>query len=321
MRNLKDRLADIAALIPRGAPTLYCDFPIHNNFGDALIMLGTAAFLEHVGNPITDCFAIFAPQKISLPRAEGTVWILHGGGNFGDLWPGHQGFREQVILAHPLNRIIGLPQTLHYSSREALDRFAGIAAAHKDLHLFWRDHVSLDTARRHFDCRNYLCPDMAHFLWPIGGGGSSRTGRKRDLFLIRRDRERSGLPTWVLAQHDEFVDWRELIPREYQLVRRTARILDTVGGAMRVRVPTFELWSWAMRRLLLQMTTTFRSCDRIVTSRLHAHILACLVGARSILIDNSYGKNRSYFEAWTSGLAIAEFIDPEKVEPLAMSAG
>jgi pyruvyl transferase EpsO len=280
-------------------------------------MLGTGAFLEHLGNPVIDCFSLFAPQKISLPRPGETVWLLHGGGNFGDLWSGHQAFREQVIVANPSNRIIGLPQTL-CASQDSLDRFAAIATAHNDLHLFWRDHVSFEAAKRNFDCHNYLCPDMAHFLWPIEPDGSFRLAQKRDLFLIRRDRERSGLPPWVLSRRDEFVDWRELIPPGYRLARRTIRVLDRVGGVLRTGVPAFELWSRAMRRLLLHMAGTFCSCDRIVTSRLHAHILACLVGAKSLLIDNSYGKNRSYFEAWTSGLGIAEFVEGEILEPLAM---
>jgi pyruvyl transferase EpsO len=278
-------------------------------------MLGTGAFLEHLGNPVIDCFSLFAPQKISLPRPGETVWLLHGGGNFGDLWSGHQAFREQVIVANPSNRIIGLPQTL-CASQDSLDRFAAIATAHNDLHLFWRDHVSFEAAKRNFDCHNYLCPDMAHFLWPIEPDGSFRLAQKRDLFLIRRDRERSGLPPWVLSRRDEFVDWRELIPPGYRLARRTIRVLDRVGGVLRTGVPAFELWSRAMRRLLLHMAGTFCSCDRIVTSRLHAHILACLVGAKSLLIDNSYGKNRSYFEAWTGGLGIAEFIEDENFEGL-----
>jgi pyruvyl transferase EpsO len=315
MRNLKERLADIAALIPRGSPIMYCDIPIHGNFGDSLIMLGTGAFLEHLGNPVTDSFSMLAPQKISLPRPRETVWLLHGGGNFGDLWSGHQTFREQVIVANPSSRIIGLPQTLH-ASQDTLDRFAAIAAAHSDLHLFWRDHVSFEAAQRHFDCHNYLSPDMAHFLWPVELAGSFRLARKQDLLLIRRDRERSGLPPWVLAQRDEFVDWRELIPPGYRLTEKAIRALDRVGGVFRTRVPTFELWSRAMRRLLVHMAGTFCGCDRIVTSRLHAHILACLVGAKSLLIDNSYGKNRSYFEAWTSGLGIAEFIEDENFELL-----
>jgi pyruvyl transferase EpsO len=311
MHDLKTRVAQIGELVPRGSRILYCDIPLHGNFGDVLIMLGTAAFLKQVGASIVDSFAILSPQKLASKQPEGTTWLLHGGGNFGDLWPGHQSFREQVIVGHPSERIISLPQTLYYSSAEALARFARIAAGHRDLHLFWRDHVSYDTARRHFDCHNYLCPDMAHFLWLEGDGASRVEQRKGDLFLIRRDRESGGVPAWVNAHSSEFVDWKELIPERYHFIRRPVRVLDRVGGVTGMRVPTLGIWLCAMHWLLARMVETLRGYDRIVTSRLHAHVLACLVGSKSVLINNSYGKNRAYFDAWTGELGIAECIAPE----------
>ena len=78
-----------------------------------------------------------------------------------------------------------------------------------------------------------------------------------------------------------------------------------------MRSPALTLWVWGMRRLLPAMSAIFRSYDRVVTSRLHAHIFACLVGTPSILIDNSYGKNRTYFDAWTGALGLAEFASTE----------
>jgi pyruvyl transferase EpsO len=42
------------------------------------------------------------------------------------------------------------------------------------------------------------------------------------------------------------------------------------------------------------------SCGRIVVSdRLHAHILCLLMGIPHVLVDNSYGKVKSFFAAWT----------------------
>ena len=299
-------MAAIGDLIPKDAPLIYCDFPVHNNFGDILIMLGTAAFMERLGNTVIDFFALHAPQKIQPSRPRGTVWLLHGGGNFGDLWGRHQGFREEIIRAHPSDRVISLPQTLHYSSTAGLEGFAALAGKHRDLHLFWRDQVSYRTAQRHFDCHNYLCPDMAHHLWPLPESQPNIKG-KGDLFLIRRDKEAGHIPQWALAHRDAFVDWRELMPGHYRLLRRPVRLLDEAGGLTGMRSPALTLWVWGMRRLLPAMSEIFRSYDRVITSRLHAHIFACLVGTPSILIDNSYGKNRTYFDAWTGALGLAEF--------------
>jgi len=312
MHELKRKVSEIENLIPRDAPLLYCDFPIHLNFGDILIMLGTIAFLKQLDNPVIDSFTLLASQKLQQKRPQEAVWLLHGGGNFGDLWPEFQNFRERVIVSHPGERIIGLPQTMHYASPDALKRFAAIAAGHKDLHLFWRDRVSYETARQHFDCHNYLCPDMAHSLWPLPA--HSAAGKPaRDLYLIRRDKEAGVLPAWVEAHRGEFVDWRDLVPVHYQLARRSSRLLDKIGGASQMRVPTLAAWSWAMRRLLAHMIRRFRDYDRVVTSRLHAHIFASLLGKQTVLIDNSYGKNRTYFEAWTRNLGTVEFAATEDI--------
>jgi pyruvyl transferase EpsO len=206
--------------------------------------------------------------------------------------------------------VISLPQTLHYSSRAGLEGFAALAGKHKDLHLFWRDRISYEIARRHFDCRNYLCPDMAHYLWPIAEAPSNDR-EEGDLFLIRRDKEAGVIPQWVLTHRDAFVDWRELMPGHYRLLRRPVRVLDMAGGITGMRSPALTVWVWGMRRLLPTLSAIFRNYDRIVTSRLHAHIFACLVGTPSVLIDNSYGKNRTYFDAWTGALGLAEFAAPE----------
>ena len=73
MHELKEKVAAIGDLIPKDAPLVYCDFPVHNNFGDILIMLGTAAFMERLGNTVINSFALHAPQKIHTVRPPGTV--------------------------------------------------------------------------------------------------------------------------------------------------------------------------------------------------------------------------------------------------------
>ena len=42
----------------------------------------------------------------------------------------------------------------------------------------------------------------------------------------------------------------------------------------------------------------FRERERVVSSRLHGFLLACLLGVPGVLLDNSYGKNHAYFQTW-----------------------
>lgn len=42
------------------------------------------------------------------------------------------------------------------------------------------------------------------------------------------------------------------------------------------------------------------SARLIITDRLHAYILCTLLGKEHCFLDNNYGKNRHFFDAWTS---------------------
>jgi pyruvyl transferase EpsO len=199
---------------------------------------------------------------------------------------------------------------MHFFDQNNLHEFAQVAAEHKDLHLLWRDRDSYDLAQQHFECNNYLVPDMAHFLWPLTIGGELEKP-SGDLFLIRRDEEAGPIPAWIAARESEFVDWRDLIPFPHRQIRRLLTISDVIGGAAGLDARTLEAWSAFCFRLLPRLAQIFGRHERIITSRLHGHIFACLLARHSVLLDNSYGKNTRYFRTWTHNLSIADLDGKE----------
>ncbi|MDI5788788.1 hypothetical protein PO124_11350 [Bacillus licheniformis] len=52
------------------------------------------------------------------PHSKGRHHCLSGGGNFGDLYPHFQQFRERVVEHYPDNRIVILPQSIYYEHEE-----------------------------------------------------------------------------------------------------------------------------------------------------------------------------------------------------------
>jgi pyruvyl transferase EpsO len=62
---------------------------------------------------------------------------------------------------------------------------------------------------------------------------------------------------------------------------------------------------FASARLLRGLTLLSRGRG-VITDRLHAHILSLLLDKPHVLVDNSYGKNRTFYETWTSECEIAE---------------
>src|SRR3954469_10420364 len=95
---LKDYVAD--------EPVAILDFPDIRNCGDSAIWLGEMAYLRdrHGQRPAyVSRMRDFSPRALKRAVPEGPVFI-HGGGNFGDVWVGHQKFRESVLQQLPDRR-------------------------------------------------------------------------------------------------------------------------------------------------------------------------------------------------------------------------
>src|SRR3546814_20988092 len=88
--------------------------------------------------------------------------VLHGGGNFGDLYPIHQEFRERIVEQFPRNRIVIMPQSIHFKNPARLAEAARRFAAHRNLTTTVRDLDSERLVREHFSNPVHLVPDMAH---------------------------------------------------------------------------------------------------------------------------------------------------------------
>lgn len=230
--------------------------------------------------------------------------LLHVGGNFGDLYPRHQRFREAVIARYRDRRIVVLPQSIHFQDEANAAPIAAAIAAHPDVTLMVRDHASEAFASRRFDCRVMLVPDMAFMI------GAIEPPIMPDVHLfalLRRDQERvlpdakglAGLPFTHIA-----ADW----PAE----QRTRGIAGRLPRALRARLPAaWQGWhpespaafeALARRRVDTGLRLLVRG-RRVLTDRLHAHILSLLLGKPHIVLDNSYGKIARFAAAWTGEAA------------------
>lgn len=286
--------------VSEGDRVIYIDYPVHSNVGDLLIYLGTEKwFLRHN----LDVIGHWHMGNFPFSKIDKDVVILcHGGGNFGDLYE-HQGFRERVVAAYPENRIIFLPQTIHYKSIDRFDAAAKILNCHSDLHIFTRDKKSLSLAEEKLSgCKTYIAPDMATFLYPITKGlGTSIycPSPKGTLCLMRNDIES---PINIGCAEDSCAwkgDWNDILTwRKYIFL-----VFRKFGSGLKYTYPT-QVYSDYYRRYAASVVEHcvifFSQYEKVITSRLHGHILASLMDKPNIVIDNIYGKNSSYFDAWHS---------------------
>jgi pyruvyl transferase EpsO len=313
------RLIDV--LEPLMGGTRRCvllDFPHYANVGDSAIWLGEVELLKRLGCAI-DVIADINFDGIDELRyaiERNVILLLSGGGNFGDLWPRHQRFREEIVAAFPENRIIQLPQSIHFDSQEELERSRRIFIAHGDFHLMVRDRESMEVGQLFSGARTYLAPDCACCLSLPRRHGTD-VCEVDILLLARTDLEALDAPItpgimnairgrrsvrtadWTVR----VADWTTEEVFVAQCVYERLQIIDPVKRPwMR---PTLEyIVAAAAQRVaenrLQRGLGMIKSARVVVTDRLHAVILSWLVGVPVFFADNSYGKLSRFVECWVA---------------------
>ena len=295
MSNLAGKHEPISGLL-RGRRIHYLDLPFYTNVGDLLIMLGTLRFFERAGLEVERMGMYFNYDPAWAAPDEAIVF--QGGGNFGDIHEPFQRFRERVVAALPRNRIVILPQTIHFGDEGNYQRCRALYARHPDLHVCVRDERSLMLART-MTPNVYLMPDMAHQLWPLAPVRHAHPGGT--LLLRRRDSEARAAGFAA----GKGMDWDDLIGRKWAfMIAEVAERCLTHAQRLGVNKALSNLearwWIRRARRFAGLAIAHFSGFERIESDRLHAHILACLMSLPSTVHDNSYGKNSAYAALWTA---------------------
>lgn len=278
--------------------------PYHNNIGDTLIWEGELVLLHTLPyRCLHSCGFNSYPDKPL--KNKGILILVHGGGYIGDVW--RKGWQQVLdcMRMNPDNKIVVLPNTVHYDDKSLIAADAEILARCRDLTLCLRDSRSLRLAREYFPTvRSILVPDMAFCIEPAYLKKWAVEPVKDTLLLKRLDKELSGtvIPAAVARFQPEVHDWptlERLIPEEkwFQRVRRRAERL----GKRVPRMAPFTDWLYRVWYRPLMTATGIRfvsSYRRIYTTRLHVMILSVLLGREVHLIDNSYGKLSTFYHTW-----------------------
>ena len=290
-------------LIPESSRCALVDFPAHPNVGDSSIWLGERAYLRDRRVTVTYTCDINNYLKADLARAldDGGTILIHGGGNFGDLWPHHHAFRLRVMREWPGHRIIQLPQTMHFQRTEVREETRRTIEAQGNFHFIARDRASYEAYRQHVSAASSLAPDMALYL----GNQPEHGVPSRDFFWLRRsDKESQGTTTAELVSGITTQDWlrdRESLRRLSESLRNWKRR----WWSTRLEPALYDTFARARLRRGYRM---LRQGRVIITERLHGHILCLLAGMPNVLIDNNYGKNRGFYLTWSNGWPGTRFV-------------
>lgn len=283
------------------------DIPNHKNIGDNLIWEGELVFLKNL--PFK-CHYMANVNNADLTKIpEKCVILLHGGGNWGDLYRECQEFRLKIVQRFPNNRIIVFPQSVCYKDSSLCRLDSLIFNAHTDIHICVRDKHSYEQLALYIDKSKLLMlPDMA-FMLSIGFNGCHKT-TKKNLVLARTDfenRKDTDLRTDFKGSNIDIRDW----PTFYN--SHVLSMLDNIVTSYKIKLsvffqktifsflvdPIYGLNFFANRQKYIKMGINFiKKYDVIYTTRLHGLILSILMGKKVVIIDNRYGKCYDYYITW-----------------------
>ena len=284
-------------------------FPDHSNVGDSAIWLGELAYLKAQSVNVAYSCSSTSYRKENLERhTDGdTPILIHGGGYFGDIWPTGLDFMLQMIEDFPDRPIVVMPQTIHFQSPRQLERARRIVNGHPVVTVCVRDQRSAERAAEYFDHPVVLTPDSAVFLDSFTGASGTDI-----LYIAREDREAAtNRPT--LGESDVVTkDWLGLFAPTFPS-RVSSALIHRAKKMLHARIVNSDSTRWLedvaasarnalARRRLERGVNLLASAEVIVTDRLHVHILCVLMDKPHVLLDNSYGKVRTYFETWSQGL-------------------
>lgn len=286
---------------------VYLDLPYHPNIGDTLIWEGTREFLNTLPYKCLYYASKDSFRYRQLPK--NAIILLHGGGNFGDLYRLHSEFRKKVIKLYPNNKVVILPQTVYYEDMTLLKDDVEFYRAFPNVTICAREQYSFDFFNKHFKNQILLLPDMAFFI-NLKKYNVSKEGN-RVLYLKRTDKELAKNDNLAeLPANVEQHDWPtyERHYDEFDKLERFAyrlhKLLKICGFNDKVlaRIDDYKR-NWYYRRKYTQIGISFLSpYHMIYTTRLHVLILGVLLGKELYLINNTSGKVINSYNTWLKEL-------------------
>lgn len=315
--NLREILtSQLLETVPENAKNfVIVDVPDHPNVGDSAIFLGEYEFIRnHYPNAtvnIVDYRSYSVGQYYLLERAD--CIFFHGGGNFGDLWMRHQNIRLAVMEQFSHKILIQFPQSIHFDTKEVLEKTKTVIKKCKSFTFFARDVVSQKFAIDNFECDVKLTPDMAFCMNKI-----QRKSSKLDIFcLLRVDKERlfdnsENIKNELLANNLSFSieDWViESAPIKTKFNRLLCKLIKRFPSLNFVFQPMYE-----RLRLLYAKDNVARGIgllskgELVITDRLHAFILSTLLEINNFVFDSRGGKVGNFYNTWSKGFKNSHLV-------------
>ena len=286
------RIKDISA------PRFYIlGTPEHGNLGDRAIVAGEENFIRQyfseytiVHVPIQELNP-FLLRKLKKIITSADRITIHGGGNFGTLYPEIHQTQENAIFALNTFPLVVFPQTFYFSEdkqgQKMLEKTRQVYRSCSNLTIALREKESYKFVKKNFpETKTFLIPDMVLNI-PEFFSQNSRNGA---LICLRSDSEAT-LPI-----------------KEYHNILRVMRQHFKKMEEIDTHVYYDDLTDKEAKNELNKLWLKMASSEIVVTDRLHGMIFAALTKTPCIVFLSKSHKLKGCYE-WIKNLNYVKLIE------------
>lgn len=308
--------------------------PDHSNRGDSVIYVGELHLFDDLGIAVVyesyvdrDYDRSEMAAAFTVPDSQSAL-ILHGGGNWGDLYKVHHNFRLRVMQDFPTIPVVSFPNTLTARSDVFWAETTRVIGEHKaPVTVVGRDTRTTEAMASHLGhlpgVTVKMCTDMAFYMHLERLDWSSYSTNFFGVFDVlitsRGDSEVAKYPVTAGAE-------TTLPLKHWDLSRRLSRVAEARAAAAGRKLTLHQ--TQHMRYLAVfsddwlgndppgceRNASTYRqraesrAVDGLaflrrgkigLTNRLHAHILMTLMNVPHVVMDTKYNKVKGFYSDYT----------------------
>lgn len=265
---------------------VFVDFPDHPNVGDSAIALGQLAFFDYARITTLSVYCIATLDEAVYN--SNTPVVINGGGNIAGFFDGIDEHRNRI--AERLNDqtlLIQAPQSVHFVSTGARERFRERFASRGNLRMSVRDSTASDALTGIID-HAIIAPDAVHHL----GFLHSEAPHQKVVVVARTDREAGGS-----AAPSGSVDWKNDHPA-LAIASSIRWKAPRLGRFKRLFNLQVDQWRRVANSRLDRGIGILSQGEIIVTDRLHAMLIGLQLGRPVVAVDNNNQKLSKYADTW-----------------------
>lgn len=273
------------------------EVPTYSNLGDQAIAYAEVCFFkdkfpDYNIVEISGIYYRLYKTVLKFVLTKNDLIVLIGGGNFGDEYLPIEKRRVDAIKYFKKFNMVIFPQTIFYSDtkigEKSLKKMKAALSKNNDIIIFTREKKSFEFAKKNFNSKVELYPDIVLYLEKNFKKNTMRNSKC--LLCLRNDVEKKTLNVdYIINRIDGL--FNEIV------------VTDTIAN---------DSHSFSNRdELLKNKWSEFSSSSVVVTDRLHGMIFSAITKTPCVALANYNHKIKSFYDTWFKDYDLIGFAENE----------